>query len=130
LRVLRPLLFLLTAIAVLIAVVTTTGRILVAFLPRLEPQLNTLLVGSGIELGGVDGAWHWFNPVIRVKTVRFAGGHGRDVTVEFDVVESAMHSALVMRHVSAASIDLTPVQGADGHGASARVDKAAPQPFR
>lgn len=114
-RVLRLLLFLLTGLAVLLAVVTTTGRVVVALLPRMETQLNTLLAGSGVELDGVAGAWHWLNPVVRIDKVRFNGGHARGVTLELDLVESAVHSAVVMRRLSAASIELTPVLDATGH---------------
>jgi uncharacterized protein (TIGR02099 family) len=114
LRALRPLLFLLTAFTVLLAVVTTSGRVATALLPRFEARINTMLIGRGVEIGGLDGAWHWLNPIVRIDTLRFVGGRARGVTVELDVVESAIHGALVARHLSATSVELTPTRNADG----------------
>ena len=46
--VLRPLSLVLIAVTVLLAVVTATGRVLVAWLPQFEPRLNTYLAQSGV----------------------------------------------------------------------------------
>jgi uncharacterized protein (TIGR02099 family) len=112
--VLRPLQLLLTALVVLLAIVTTSGRLLVAWLPELESRINTVLSGRGIELTGLDGRWHQLNPVIHVDQLRLPGGHASDVTMEVDVLESALHSTLIVRHLSAARIDLAPSRGGDG----------------
>ena len=86
--VLRPLLLLLIALTVLLAIVTTSGRALVAWLPQLESRINLLLVGRGIEVTDLDGRWHLLNPVVRVRQLSFPGGHASDVTMEMDVLES------------------------------------------
>jgi len=113
--VLRPLLLLLIALTVLLAIVTTSGRVLIAWLPRLESHINTILIPRGVELEGLRGAWHLLNPVIRVDHLRFAGGDASDVTMEVDVLESAFYSGLVLRHLSAARVELAPVHDVDGH---------------
>ena len=113
--VLRPLLLLLISLTVLLAIVTTTGRVLVLFLPQLESQINTLLLHRGIEVTGLRGRWHLLNPVIAVDHVRFAGGHVGGMTLEVDVLESALHSTLIARHLSAEVVELTPVRDVDGH---------------
>jgi uncharacterized protein (TIGR02099 family) len=112
--VLRPLWLLLVAVTVLLAVVTMTGRVLVAWLPQLEPRVNALLVGRGIEIEGLRGHWHVLNPVVHVERLTFGGGRASDVTVEFDVLESALYSTLIVRHLSAARVELAPVRGSDG----------------
>ncbi|MCX7065293.1 MAG: hypothetical protein NT024_12190, partial [Proteobacteria bacterium] len=112
---LRPLLLLLIALTVLLAIVTTSGRALVAWLPQLESYINTILIARGVELVGLRGGWHLLNPVIRVDRLRFAGGNASDVTMEVDVLESAFYSGLVLRHLSAALVELTPVHDVDGH---------------
>ncbi len=113
--VLRPLSLLLIAVTVLLAVVTATGRVLVAWLPQLETRLNSYLAASGVEISGLAGRWHLLNPVVHVDELRFEGGHASDVTVEMDVLESALHSALIVRHLSAAQIELTPRRDENGH---------------
>ncbi len=111
---LRLLLLLLASLTVLLAIVTTSGRVLVFFLPQLESQINTLLLGRGVELTGLRGRWHLLNPVITVDHVRFAGGHVARATLEVDVLESTLHSTLVARHLAAEAVELTPVRGVDG----------------
>jgi len=113
--VLRPLLLVLVAVTVLLALVTTAGRVLVAWLPQLESRINLLLAGQAVEITGIEGRWHILNPVVHVQHVSFGGGHARDVTVEVDVMESALHSALIVRHLSAAQVELAPVRDANGH---------------
>ena len=112
---LRPLLLVLVAVTVLLALVTAAGRVLVAWLPQLESRINLLLAGQAVEITGIEGRWHILNPVVHVQHVSFGGGHARDVTVEVDVMESALHSALIVRHLSAAQVELAPVRDANGH---------------
>ncbi|HTK98161.1 MAG TPA: AsmA-like C-terminal region-containing protein [Pseudomonadales bacterium] len=112
---LRPLSLMLIAVTVLLAVVTATGRVLVAWLPQLEPRLNTYLAPSGVEVMGLTGRWHLLNPVVHVNQLRFRGGRVSDVTLEMDVLESALHSALIARHLSAAQVELSPQRDATGH---------------
>ena len=113
--VLRPLLLLLISLTVLLAIVTTSGRVLVLFLPQLESQINTFLLHRGIEVTGLRGRWHLLNPVIEVEHVRFEGGHVGGMTLEVDVLESALHSALIARHLSAEIVEVTPVRDVEGH---------------
>jgi uncharacterized protein (TIGR02099 family) len=113
--VLRPLSLVLIAVTVLLAIVTVTGRSLVVWLPQLEPRLNAYLAHSGIEITGLDGRWHLLNPVVHVEELRFRGGRAGDVTVELDVLESALHSTLIVRHLSAAQVELAPRRDANGH---------------
>ncbi len=113
-RALRPLLILLTIVTVLAATVTTAGRVLVNALPRFEARLNSLLVGSGVALTGIDGAWHGLNPLLRADEVSFPGGRARGITMEVDLLESAIRSALVMHYLAAERVELTPARGTDG----------------
>ncbi len=112
---LRPVLLLLIAVTVLLAVVTATGRVIVAWLPQLEPRINSLLRGRGVEITGIEGRWHQLNPIVHVRRLTFAGGSANDVTLEVDVLESALHSTLIARHLSAAHVDLAPVRDSSGH---------------
>ncbi len=112
---LRPALLLLIVVTVLLAIVTATGRVIVAFLPQLESRVNQLLVGRGAQITGIEGRWHHLNPIVHVQRLTFAGGSATDVTVEVDVLESALHSTLILRHLSVAHVDLAPVREASGH---------------
>ncbi len=117
------MLLVLIVATVLLAIVTASGRIVVAWLPQLESRINSLLAPSGVEIGGLEGRWHQLNPVVRIAQLRFRGGHATDVTVEVDVLESALHSALIVRHLSAAHIELAPQRDARGRW---RLGDAAP----
>lgn len=111
---LRPLSLLLIALTVLLAVVTATGRVLVAWLPRFEPRLNTYLAQSGVEIAGLTARWHLLNPVVHLDQLQFRGGRASNVIVEMDVLESALHSALIVRHLSAEQIQLMPRRDQNG----------------
>jgi uncharacterized protein (TIGR02099 family) len=115
LPVVRALLLLVTVATVLLAVVTTTGRVAVALLARYEPEINTLLRSRGVELGGLSGTWHWLNPIVRIDSARFVGGRASGITFEVDLLESAWHGALVARDLLVQRIDLAPLQDAAGH---------------
>ncbi len=113
--VLRPLSLVLIAVTVLLAVVTVTGRVLVAWLPHFEQRLNAALAQSGVEVSGLSARWHLLNPVVHADRLLFRGGRASDVTIEMDVLESALHSAVIVRHLSAAQIELEPRRDEKGH---------------
>ena len=104
----------LTVLTALLALAVVTGRIVVATLPQLESRINAALKERGVELDGIEGRWHLLNPVVHARDVRFAGGRANDVTVELDVVESAVHGAFVVRHLAAAHVELAPQRDRDG----------------
>jgi uncharacterized protein YhdP len=112
--VLRWLFWFSCFVTVLIAIVTSTGRMLVPWLDDLEPQINALLGDRGIELRGFNGDWHGLNPIISAHSIRFNGGHARDVVVELDLLESALHSALVARRVSVGTVEVALVRSPEG----------------
>src|SRR4029450_5696890 len=112
--VLRPLSLVLIAATVLLAVVTVTGRVLVAWLPQFEPRLNTALAQSGVEISGLTARWHLLNPVVHVDRLQFRGGLASDGTVEMDVLGGALRNAVIVRHLSAAQVDLAPQRDENG----------------
>ena len=93
--ILRPLFLFLTIAAVVLALVTTTGRVFVALLPRFESQINALLVPFAVELSGLKGEWRNLNPVIYVDSARFSGGRARGFRIEVDLLGSAANNTLV-----------------------------------
>ena len=117
------MLFLLTVLTVVLALAVVTGRIVVATLPQLEGRINAALHDRGVEIATLEGRWHFLNPVVHAREVRFDGGRASDVTVELDVVESALHGAVIVRHMSAAQVELAPLRDADG-----RWGLGSPQP--
>jgi uncharacterized protein (TIGR02099 family) len=112
--VLRGVLFVVTVLTALVALAVLSGRVAVALLPQFEPQIEAALHARGIEIDALDGGWHLLNPVVHAREVRFDGGRASDVTVELDVLESALHRALIVRHVSAAQVELEPWRDHDG----------------
>ena len=108
--VLRWLFWFSCFVTVLIAIVTSTGRMLVPWLDDLEPQINSLLGARGIELRGFNGDWRGLNPIISAHSIRFNGGYARDVVLELDLLESALHSALVARRVSVGTVEVALVR--------------------
>ena len=112
--VLRWLFWFSCFVTVLIAIVTSTGRMLVPWLDDLEPQINSLLGSRGIELRGFNGDWHGLNPIISAHSIRFNGGYARDVVLELDLLESALHSALVARRVSVGTVEVALVRSPEG----------------
>jgi len=107
-------LFVATAVTTVLALAVVTGRIVVTTLPQLEGRINAALEDTGVELDGLDGRWHLLNPVVHARDARFAGGHASDVTVEVDVIKSALHGAFIVRHLSAAHVELAPLRDRDG----------------
>ena len=112
--ILRWLLWFASFVAVLIAITTSTGRVLVLWLDDLEPQLNSLLSARGIQLRGLSGDWRGLNPIISADRISFNGGYARDVVFELDLLESAMHSALVGRRLDIEALEVALVRNADG----------------
>lgn len=112
--VLRWLFWFAGFVTVLIAITTSTGRVLVLWLDDLEPQLNSLLDARGIELRGFKGDWRGLNPIISADSIRFNGGQARDVTFELDLLESALHSSLVARRLDIGAMELALVRNPDG----------------
>jgi uncharacterized protein (TIGR02099 family) len=109
------MLFVLTVVTTLIALGVLTGRVAVALLPQFEPRIEPALHERGIDIDALDGRWHLLNPVVHAREVRFDGGRASDVTIELDVLESALHRALVVRHLSATRVELAPWRDRDGH---------------
>ena len=112
--ILRWLLWFASFVAVLIAITTSTGRVLVHWLDDLEPQINSFLSSRGIQLHGFNGDWRGLNPIISADRISFHGGHARDVIFELDLLESAMHSALVGRRLDIGALEVALVRNADG----------------
>ncbi len=104
--VLRPLLFFVAFVTVLLAMVTTVGRGAVLFLDRAEGPLNAMLDSHSVELRGLRGSWHRLNPVIHVDHVRFDGGGARGVRFELDLIRSAFHGGPVARRFDADRMDV------------------------
>src|SRR4051812_2649447 len=98
----------------LLAVTILLGRIAVATLPLFEDRIAAIARERGIEIVGLAGHWHLFNPVVHVDDVHFAAGRAHDVTAELDVFESAFRRAWIVRRISAAQIDVQPLRDKDG----------------
>ena len=111
--ILRPLFLLLTIATVVLALVTTTGRVVVALLPRFEAQINAMLVPLTVELAGLKGEWRGLNPVIYADSVRFSGGRARGFRIEVDLLETAANNALVATRFHIDELSLAFVRGTD-----------------
>jgi uncharacterized protein (TIGR02099 family) len=111
---LRPLLLFATLCAVVLALVTVAGRVLVTWIDDFEGEINALLSPRNVELRGLTATWHGLDPVLKVASLRFPGGHADNVTFELDLLESVWHSGLVARHLSADGVELMIIRSAQG----------------
>ncbi len=111
---LRPLVLLAGFLAVALAIITTAGRIVVTFVDEFESELNSLLAARDIRVSGLQATWHHLNPVVRVASLRFPGGHAEDVAFELDLLETAINSAIVARYLSVGALRLMVVRMEDG----------------
>lgn len=90
---------LVTLVSGIIAGLQLSGRFALSFSDVLTPRVNTLLQAYRVELSGVSGSWHRFNPVVRAAHVRFAAGEMHQVEVEVDFFRSLLSDSLVFARV-------------------------------
>lgn len=108
----RWLLFLANFLLVLYAIVQVAGRLLVPWLSSAEDQLNRLLVSRDIRVEGLEGRWSLLNPIVSARRVVLPAGELMDISLQPDLVESALRNTLVLRRAALG----------DGHLALARDD--------
>ncbi len=106
----RWLLFLANFLLVLYAIVQVAGRLLMPWLSSAENELNKLLADQHIRIEGIEGRWSLLNPIVSARRVVLPAGELVDVTVQPDLIESALRSAPVLRRAAVS----------DGHIALAR----------
>ena len=92
----RAALFLATFVMVLIAVTQVAGRVAFAFLDEAEARVNAALAERNIRLSGLQGAWRYLNPGVKIREVELPAGELRDVTLELDVLESVRRGSWVL----------------------------------
>ena len=112
-RLFRAALFLATFVMVLLAVTQVAGRVAFAFLDDAEARVNAAFAETKIRVHGLEGAWRYLNPGVKVREVELPAGTLRDVTLELDVLESARRGSWVLSRGYVLDGELT-VEWADG----------------
>jgi len=104
--VFRPLLILLTLTALVIASLQVAGRLLFWVLDDLEVAANQALWGLGVRIEGLEGDWHYLNPVVRIARIELPAGYVGGVDVEVDLLESLWHGSLITHRFTLAEGDI------------------------
>ena len=109
---------------VCLAVYVSLGRQLLPYVnlyrSDIEAELSRRL-GQTVQIAGLEGHWHGFNPVLDLREVRIAApqGAGRALlldfmTLEVDAVGSLLSGGLQLFSIDIESPALTLVEGSDG----------------
>jgi uncharacterized protein YhdP len=111
--ILRPLLSFLVLAALVFALLQGAGRIVFAFLDRLEVVVNQVLSARDMSVAGLEGSWRGFNPIVRVARIELPAGHLHNLYVEPDLLRSLIDGQLVLHRgkVGAAELALEPTPG-------------------
>ena len=112
--IVRPLFFILTVVLLVSAAGQLGGRIIFANLERLEPRLNALLAEQGIAVSGLSGDWRFFNPILKIASLKAPGVDTSVVWAEIDTLESLARNRVVLRNAAADEVRLSLVQDEAG----------------
>ncbi len=123
LAILRPIFWLLTLFAVVLAGLSVLGRVLVAVVDDYEDELNSLLGPRDIEIRELSATWHHFDPILRAHSVRFPGGRAQGVVFQLDLLETLWHGAIVAGHLRVDALELLVTRTRDGRW---KIGNAAP----
>ena len=110
---LRALSVFATVVVLVLAIVTTAGRIAMHYVEALAPKVDATVSRYGVEIRDLKGSWRGFDPEISATSVRFPGGHAETVTFELDLLESLVRTSIVARRLAAEHLTLEPVYTRD-----------------